>query len=158
METCWNVTIQDTSPIFKYFPYADGDTQGWTGVFREGNQVVNGTWQSGLETVSMSLLVKQWPRSFSTVSPNVSATPETSLTNALVGTAIYLNGATMGNMQYEVELDGQVTAGQPNGGPLGFIHQFVRVNKSTPFCYDPSLRPQEIGWHCSLPLLLPELA
>lgn len=35
-----------------------------------------------------------------------------------LGTAIYLNGATMGNMQYDVELDGQVTAGQANAGLL----------------------------------------
>lgn len=42
METCWNVTIKDTSPLIQYFPYADGDTKGWTGVFREGNRVING--------------------------------------------------------------------------------------------------------------------
>lgn len=42
METCWNVTIKDTSSIIKYLPYADGDTLGWTGVFSGGNQVVNG--------------------------------------------------------------------------------------------------------------------
>jgi len=41
METCWNVTINDTSPFINYFPYADGDTQGWTAVFREGNRVIN---------------------------------------------------------------------------------------------------------------------
>jgi hypothetical protein len=43
METSWNVTIQDTSPVFTYQPYVDGDAQGWTGVFAGGNQVVNGT-------------------------------------------------------------------------------------------------------------------
>ena len=42
METSWNLTIPDTSPVFKYSPYTDGDTQGWTGVFAGGNQVVNG--------------------------------------------------------------------------------------------------------------------
>lgn len=41
METCWNVTIRDTSPLFKYSPFTDGGTQGWTGVFRDGNQVAN---------------------------------------------------------------------------------------------------------------------
>jgi hypothetical protein len=42
METCWNVTIEDTSPLFKYSPYTDGGAEGWTGTFAGGQQVVNG--------------------------------------------------------------------------------------------------------------------
>lgn len=117
METCWNVTIKDTSPLIKYFPYADGDAQGWTGVFREGNRVIN--------TVTVGIGDSQHVtggQAFAQIAFNGESRPSNkpNQLNQLFpqGTAIYLNGATMGNMQYQVELDGQVFAGRPNGPVL----------------------------------------
>jgi hypothetical protein len=156
METCWNVTIKDISPLFNYFPYADGDTQGWTAVFREGNRVVNevtvGIGDSQHVTAGQALAQivfngesqpcntpKQLNQFFPKAPQSISMVQlwETcNIRSSLMARSLLANP----------------TARSWRRSPI------CRASESTPCYYDPSPRLQGIGWHCSPPLLLLALA
>ena len=156
METCWNVTIKDTSPIIKYSPYADGDTKGWTGVFRDGNRVINGvtvgTGDSQHVTAGQafaqivfngewqpSRIPKQLNQPFRKVRQSISM--------------VQLWGAC------SIRSSSMVRSSTAKLTARSWLHSPIcRANKSTPFYCDLNLRLQEIGWHCSPPLSLSALA
>ncbi|SRR5258706_6048780 len=156
METCWNVTIKDTSPLIKYFPYADGDTKGWTGVFREGNRVTNGVTVGIGDSQHVTA-----GQAFAQIVFNGESQPtrKPRQLNQLFRkvrqsiSMVRLWGAC------SIRSSSMVRSSMANRTGPSWLHSPIcRANESTPFYYDPSLRPQEIGWLCSPPLLLSALA
>lgn len=156
METCWNVTIKDTSSIIKYFPYADGDTKGWTGVFREGNRDINGvtvgTGESQHVTAGQAYAQIVFNgESQPTRNPKQLNQPFRKVRQSI--SMVQLWGAC------STRSSSMVKSSMAKRMARSWLHSPIcRANKSTPFYYDPSLRLQEIGWHCNPPLSLSALA
>lgn len=157
METCWNVTIKDTSSIIKYLPYADGETQGWTGVFSGGNQAING--------VTVGTGDSQHVTAGSQSSAEIVFNGE----SQTGGNPKWLNkyfaqvrpSTSMVQLREICSMRSSLMVRSLLGNPTGGSwprSRGCRVNANTPFYSAPSLRLQEITWHCSPPLLLSELA
>ncbi|KAJ7472448.1 hypothetical protein B0H11DRAFT_2039051 [Mycena galericulata] len=96
----WNFTIEDTSPILSYQPYADGSD------YRKG-------WQAYYTTSGFNTQVGESPTGDSY---HITFLAGANVTLQFYGTAVYLYGSA--NASYDVTLDNIVHSFSPNTGLL----------------------------------------
>ncbi|KAJ7444553.1 hypothetical protein B0H11DRAFT_437894 [Mycena galericulata] len=120
----WNFTIQDTSPILSYLPYADGSDE-------------SKGWQAWYTTSGFNTQVGESPVGDSY---HVTSLPGANVTLQFYGTAVYLYGSA--NASYDVTLDNTVHSFSPFNGLLYSNDGLIAENHFVTLTAKPSNESQ----------------